>query len=205
MLSSLQNPTFTSPGVFPFSTHQNPCRTQIRNPIVCARRRRRQFLNRKTSKLMLDTALAVASNLSIVPPPLTALIREFGGGNGGGSGFRTGGGGGGFGWRRGRGRNLGFVLLVVVIGLGFGAGGKVHSDVVWCGLGLALIGGAIGCWDVRVADWVMGFCGCAGVVGFLGLMREEVSRWVQKIRACVSELRSMGMVRGAKSGRRRAF
>lgn len=88
-----KNPIFTTPGL----PLLKPSQTQIRNFIVCARKKRRQpFLNRKANKLILETALTFASNLNVIPPPLTDLIREFGGwGGGGGIGTRKGSGGGG--------------------------------------------------------------------------------------------------------------
>lgn len=171
MQTSLKNPIFATLVLPPLKSAP----TQMRNSIVCSRKRRwRPFLNRKTSKLILETALTVASNLNVVPPPVTALIREFGGGGGGGLGSRRGGGGGGFGWWRRRGRKLGFVVLVVAIGMRLCAGKKVGNDVVFFGIVHAVVGGLVGFGNVRVGDWVVGLCSCAGIVYLQGPKREQM-------------------------------
>ncbi|KAL9685512.1 hypothetical protein QQ045_022962 [Rhodiola kirilowii] len=206
MQTYVKHRIFASPGAPPIPrlARSNFRPQQIRISIVCARKRRQPFSNRRSTKLILNAALTVAANLNILPPPVTALIREFGGGSGGGFGYRRGG-GGGFGWWRRRSRNLGFVLLVVVCGLGLCAGGKGQNqnDALWCCLGLGLVVGVIGFWNVRAGDWGLGFCTCAGLVVLLGMRRENVTKLVHRFRTFVLGLGRMKMIGGPKS--RRAF
>ncbi|MCD9645179.1 hypothetical protein HAX54_033901 [Datura stramonium] len=111
----------------------------------------RQSGSVRSTKLMLESAYFIASKLKILPEPLDAILREFGGGNGGGGGFSfgSGHGWGGFDGWRGRRRkkiNWGFwVVFFAILGVGLWLilWKRLEIDVFLGVLGLTLFGFSI--------------------------------------------------------------
>lgn len=160
---------------------------QTENSIICARRNRRRFWSRQSTKFMLQSMSIVVAKLNIFPEPVNVIIREFGGGNGGGgggSGFLTGFGGGGFeGWRRRRRRKrkLGFFGFLIVCSLSLLLGQELDCDWFWEFLSFAMFGVSITFCNRGFQDWVLGFCCCLSLLN-LCLGREKVQKWVEKFK-----------------------
>ncbi|XP_055800924.1 uncharacterized protein LOC129870248 [Solanum dulcamara] len=155
----------------------------LQKPIVSAWKKKKASGSVRSTKIMLESAYFIASKLKILPEPLDAILREFGGGNGGGGGgggFRFG--SGGFdGWGRGRSKkkmNWGFGVvsfLILGVGLWLILWKRLENDVFWGFLGLTLFGFSVNVWKRGVLDWALGFCCCAALVGLL--LKEDLQKW----------------------------
>ncbi|CAI9764273.1 unnamed protein product [Fraxinus pennsylvanica] len=193
----LQHPAFS-----PYRSHNcHSQKTRIQKTILCSRSKRKRHGFERSTKLALQSAYIIASNVGILPEPLELLLIEFGGGNigGNGGGFRS---WNGFGWgafdgsKKRRTSKLGILGILVILGVGLwlvlGKELVVHGDVFFGSLGLVLFGLSINGWKRGAKDWILGFCCCAVLMGFL--CKKE------NLEGCVRYFRNM---RNMKLNRRR--
>ncbi|CAH9073653.1 unnamed protein product [Cuscuta epithymum] len=172
-------------------SHTLRCRTAKLSSQINVRRRIASVLKRKkksgssrSTKILLQSAYLVASNLKIFPEPFDSLIREFIGGNGGGGVFLKGYGGEGSGGRRSGKRNWIVIVMgiIVIVGLALSLAlwKELDLDMVIVGLGLCLFLLSVNVWRRKVLDWVLGFCCCA-FGGFV--FNEDLQRGVKFLEA----------------------
>ncbi|KAL2468599.1 hypothetical protein Fot_50734 [Forsythia ovata] len=183
---SLQHPLFS-----PYCSYKcHSQKTRIQNTILCSRNKRRRYGSERSTKLVLESACIIASNLGLLPEPLELLLREFGGGNRGGNGGGFGS-WNGFGWgafdgsKKRRKSKLGILGILVILGVGLwlvlGKELVIDGDVFLGGLGLLLFGLSMNGWRRGAGDWILGFCCCAVLVGFL-CKKENLEGWVRYFR-----------------------
>ncbi|KAL2481871.1 Uncharacterized protein Adt_34837 [Abeliophyllum distichum] len=116
---SLQHPLFS-----PYCCYKcHSQKTRIQNTILCSRNKRRRYGSERSTKLVLESACIIASNIGLLPEPLELLLRELGGGNRGGNGGGFGS-WNGFGWgvfngsKKRRKSKLGILGILVILGVG---------------------------------------------------------------------------------------
>ncbi|KAG9158697.1 hypothetical protein Leryth_027077 [Lithospermum erythrorhizon] len=165
----------------------------MKNPIVCARRKKKLPIlgSEKSRKQLFTSAYYIASKLKIVPEPLDFMIREYGVGNGGGGGggsrwWKLNWSGGFDGWGRRRKKIINWklwgcfaisVIIVRLVCLNFG--GKLEIGEVWGVLGLSLFGCSVNGWWVNgMKDWALGFCCCVALFVWV-LKRRDIEKWVK--------------------------
>jgi hypothetical protein len=169
---------------------QNPiiCARKAQQPVICARKRRRRNGSQRLTRYALELISIMASKINILPQPLDLVIGEIGCGDGNGAGvwlWKVFGGGGFDGWRR-KGKIkmllLGFLLI---FGLGLLFGKELERNVLCGCLGIGLLDVVLIQWwgKRRSKDWVLGFCVGGVLMGF-GLRREQMQKWVERVRVC---------------------
>lgn len=153
---------------------------------ICARKKKRSPGFQRSTKLVLELASLLASNIKILPPPLDLVVAELSGGdgNGGGSRLWRGFGGGDYdGWRGKRKKTPLFIGFLMVCGLVLLFVTDFEINEV-CGiLGFAVFSVAlIQLWQkIGISKhFVLGF-GLFGILIALGLRRSEVQKWVRKL------------------------
>lgn len=185
--------------------------TQIRNPIICARktdklviyaRKNRRRNGYQISKKLLFGLIAImASKIKILPQPLDLVVEEIGlvDGNGGAAWFWKLFGGGFNGRRSKKKRNSMLLVFFVICGLAFLLGKELERNLL-CGFSvLGLLGVLWIQWlgNRKTKDWVLGFC-LGGVLVGMGLLRRGgMRKWVERLRVC-SPVMEVGRRRGRK-------
>ncbi|XP_022150779.1 uncharacterized protein LOC111018844 [Momordica charantia] len=157
--------------------------------IVYARKKKRRAGFQRSTKLVLELASLLASNLKILPPPLDLVVAELSGGDGsgGGAGLWRGFGGGGYdGWRGKRKKTALLIGFLIVCGLALLFFTELEIDAV-CGiLGFALFSVAL----IQLWQKSLGFL-LFGILIALGLRRSEVQKWVGKLGIYSPKMKSL--------------
>ncbi|KAG7030256.1 hypothetical protein SDJN02_08603, partial [Cucurbita argyrosperma subsp. argyrosperma] len=154
--------------------------------IICARKKRRRPVFLRSTKIVLELASLLASNLKILPPPLDLVVAELSGGNGNGGGsrlWRRFGGGGYDGWRGKRKKTPLLIGFLILCGLALCVFTDFELDAICGALGFALFSVAlIQLWQRSGISkhFVWGF-GLFGILIALGLRRSEVQKWAGKL------------------------
>ncbi|XP_038886968.1 uncharacterized protein LOC120077138 [Benincasa hispida] len=177
---------------------------QAQTSIICARKKKKSPGFQRSTKLMLELASLLVSNLKILPPPLDLVVTELSGGdgNGGGSRLWRGFGGGGYdGWRGKRKKKPLLIGFLIVCGLVLLFMTDFEIDTVCGVLGFALFSVAlIQLWlkSGISKDFVWGF-GLFGILIALGLRRSEMQKWVGKLGIYSPKMKSLRRkIRGKK-------
>lgn len=193
---TLSNPIIPpkSPFLWTLVAVSNGLRAQ--SSIICARKKKRSPGFQRSTKLVLELASLLASNLKILPPPLDLVVEALSGGdgNGGGSRLWRGFGGGGYDGWRGKRKNTSLLIgFLFVCGLALLFVTDFEIDAVCGVLGFALFSVALTqLWQKGgiSKDFVCGF-GLFGILIALGLRRSEVQKWVGKLGIYSPKMKSL--------------
>ncbi|CAL1377133.1 unnamed protein product [Linum trigynum] len=181
-------------GFFEISATSRPSplllsRTQIHLPVICARKAKRVSGHQKVAEILPKLAFSMASNLSLLPEPLSLILAELStsgcGGGGGSRSWKGFGGGSGEGWgRRKRGKGNFVILLGLLLASGVAillfSSGKADKDLIIGVLASALISAVLLEGFGRGArDCLLGFC-IFGVGVTLGSRRDDLQKLAQK-------------------------
>ncbi|KAE8734017.1 Detected protein of unknown function [Hibiscus syriacus] len=199
--NSSKSPVFAA---FPLFSRK----TQIRKPIVCARKSKRRYGSKRSTDLALELISTLASNLKVLPPPLDLVLQHLVAAGGEGLGFLNGFKGGRFyQWQRRRvrringGKILGSLVILGSCMVCLLLGKDVRSDLLFGILGfICFVLALIKEWGRGFKDWVFGFV-CVGILLGLGFRGNGGVRWIKEIRVPSSSSVMEILRRGKRRGR----